>query len=73
MIIYILLSFCCLFCFLNFFFILFLSNALFRFLANLKDQIEPKKPRPKINSTNDQKGLVEVREGMTYDARFRNE
>lgn len=67
MTIYILLSICCFFSFINFLGIILLSNSLFRFFSKKEDtNIVSKK------ISNEQlKGLQDVKEGMTYDIRFR--
>jgi predicted membrane protein len=68
MILYILISFCCFFTFLNFLSTIFLSNFIFRFFTKEKfDQIEFQK---KTLNYDQEKGLTDVKEGLTYDSRF---
>jgi len=65
MTLYILMSICLFFSFLNFVFIIFLSNFIFRFFVNSKPSTE-KLPN-NINS-----GLVDLKPTVTYDPRFKN-
>ena len=64
MFIYIMLSFCCALSTLNTFFIIFLSNAIFRFISDQNPK-NKKKNIQKIDS-----GLVDLKNSPTYDPRF---
>jgi hypothetical protein len=64
MIIYILISFCLFFSFINFISIIFLSNFLFRVLV-------PKNKNYEKNNQSEDSGLVDLNPTVTYDPRFR--
>lgn len=70
MLIYILFGFCCFFSFLNLVAVLFLSNAVFRFIVSFKsdeEEITTLKSRPNTPEG----GLVDLKAVPTYDPRFR--
>lgn len=66
MILYILISICLFFSILNFIFIIFLSNSIFRLLISNSKSIEEKP----LNITTS--GLVDLKPTVTYDPRFKN-
>lgn len=75
----ILVSICLFFSILNFIFIVFLSNSIFRFLAyNASKELEPLPINKTTNNTTNnnnnrlESGLVDPKPTSTYDPRFRN-
>lgn len=63
----IILSVICFICFSNLIFIIILSNFVFRFFVLFNKEFENKK----INSNSKESNLVDVKNSLTYDPRFR--
>jgi hypothetical protein len=70
MLIYILIGLCCFFSFLNLIAVLFMSNALFRFVVSFKSN-EEEQPSVSVART-PEGGLVDLKAVPTYDPRFRS-